>query len=90
MRDKPERRPRGEEARAHLYPYLSRPERVEEEEEFPDGRARIEVVKGLFQTIQLRQSVNQLCDVVLQVLFPEIGDGDGSEYLPGSGRVNLT
>jgi hypothetical protein len=50
-------------------PDLSGVKRVEEEEELPDGRADVEGVEGLVETVELRQSLDQLRNVVLDVLF---------------------
>lgn len=44
-------------------------EGVEEEKELPDSGANVEGVEGLLQSVQLRQSGDQLQDVVLQILF---------------------
>ncbi len=46
-----------------------RSERIKEEEEFSYGRASVEVVKGFFEAVQLRQRVNQLEDVIFEVVF---------------------
>lgn len=43
-------------------------ERVEEEKELPNSGADVERVEGLLQSVQLRQSGDQLQDVVLQIL----------------------
>jgi len=45
-------------------PDLSRPERIQEEEELPHGGADVKGVKGFLQPVQLGQSLYQLQDVV--------------------------
>lgn len=43
-------------------------EGVQEEKELANGGADVERVEGLLQSVQLRQSGDQLQDVVLQIL----------------------
>lgn len=43
-------------------------QRVEEEEELAHGSTDVKRVEGLLQAVQLRQSGDQLQDVVLQIL----------------------
>lgn len=45
---------------------------VEEEKELANSRADVEGVEGLLQPIQLRQSGDQLQDVVLKILHQTI------------------
>ena len=50
-------------------PDFSGVKRIEEEVELPDGRADVEGVEGLVEAVQLRKSLDQLRDVVLNVLL---------------------
>ena len=52
-----------------LNPDLSGVKRIEKEEEFPYGRANVEGVEGLVQSVELRQGFDQLGNVILHVLL---------------------
>ena len=47
---------------------LTGTEGIEEEEKLADGSADVKRVEGLLQSVQLRQSGDQLQNVVLQIL----------------------
>jgi len=47
-----------------LDPDFSRSEWVEEKEELPDGCTHVEGMEGLLQAVQLRQSLDELQDVI--------------------------
>lgn len=51
---------------------LTSSERIEEKEKLADSSADIERIEGFLKSVQLRQSWNQLQDVVLQILHRSI------------------